>query len=56
MSSWIKNLNNIQGELIEELGTAWLAKKIPQDLDIAPLSSGKLYYSGGKYGAAGSLI
>lgn len=56
MVSWIKNLRAIQGELVEELGTAWLAERIPQDLEILPLSTGKVYYTGGKHGVAGSLI
>lgn len=56
MTSWIKNLKHIQGELVEEIGTAWLAKRIPIDLEILPLSTGKIYYTGGKAGTAGSLI
>lgn len=56
MASWIKDLRAIQGELVEELGTAWMAKRIPADMEILPLSTGKVYYTGGKYGTSGSLI
>lgn len=56
MVSWIKNLSQIQGELVEELGTAWLAKRMPSDFEILPISTGKVYYGGGKHGSAGSLI
>lgn len=56
MAAWIKDLKHIQGELVEELGTAWMAKRIPQDLEILPVSTGKVYYTGGKHGTAGSLI
>jgi hypothetical protein len=56
MVSWIKDLKSIQGELVEELGTAWMAKRIPQNLEVMPISTGKVYYTGGKHGTAGSLI
>lgn len=56
MVSWIKNLSQIQGELVEELGTAWLAKRIPSDINVLPLSTGKMYYKGGQHGSAGQLI
>lgn len=56
MVSWIKNLSQIQGELVEELGTAWLAKRLPSDFEVLPISTGKVYYGGGKHGSAGQLI
>lgn len=56
MRDWISRLNQFQGEVVEEIGTAWLEKRIPQDLKIKTVSTGKIYYSGGKYGSRGQLI
>jgi hypothetical protein len=39
--------------LVEEIGTAWLAERIPTDIEILPVSTGKIYYSGGRFGTRG---
>lgn len=56
MKRWIDNLNRIQGELVEEMGVAFYAKKIPQDLELTAVSSGKLFYQGGAFGGKGALV
>lgn len=55
-SSFIKNINQFQGETLEEIGTAWFNERIPKNLEMRAVSTGKVYYGGGKHGAAGQLI
>lgn len=55
-SSFIKNINQFQGETLEEIGTAWFNERIPKNLEMRAVSTGKVYYGGGKHGVAGQLI
>lgn len=55
-SSFIKNINQFQGETLEEIGTAWFNERIPKNLEMRAVSTGKVYYRGGKHGVEGQLI
>ena len=55
-SSFIRNINQFQGETLEEIGTAWFNERIPKNLEMRAVSTGKVYYGGGKHGVAGQLI
>ena len=62
MYAWLKNWTNFQGDIVEQLGTAWLNAKIPQDIKLKTFTTGALtnqsvkhFGSSSKYGK-GSLI
>ena len=55
-NAFIKGINRFQGEILEEIGTSWFNQRIPKDLKVEAFSTGKVYYGGGKHGAAGQLI
>lgn len=51
--NWFRRLNQIQGELLEQMGIAWGRKTIPQDIEI--LDTAKVYLSS-KSQHSGQLI
>lgn len=55
LTKWYKELNNFKGDLVEDIGVAWLSTlKIP---NIMSLNTGALNYQGsGKFGRKGQLI
>lgn len=55
LDEWFKHLNKFKGDLIEDIGVAWLSTlKIP---NLQTLNTGALNYQGeGKYGRRGQLI
>lgn len=55
-SNFIKNINQFQGEILEEIGVSWFNQRIPRDMKMKAVSTGKVYYSGGSHGEKGQLI
>lgn len=55
-SNFIKNINQFQGEILEEIGVNWFNQRIPRDMKMKAVSTGKVYYSGGSHGEKGQLI
>lgn len=55
-SNFIKNINQFQGEILEEIGVGWFNQRIPKDMKIKAVSTGKVYYKGGQFGERGQLI
>ena len=55
LTNWYKQLNNFKGDLVEDIGVAWLSTlKVP---NIMSLNTGALNYQGsGKFGRKGQLI
>ena len=40
MQEWIKNLNQIQGDLVEVIGTEWFNKRVPSNINIKAFTTG----------------
>lgn len=54
LEAWFKRLNKFKGDLVEDIGVAWLsALDIP---NITTLNVGAIFYRGGKFGRSGQLI
>ena len=52
----MKNLNQFQGELLEEIGTAWFNQRIPRELNLQAVTTAKVYKQGATKQGSGQLI